>query len=217
MSFDAPIAPDQRDHGTDASVAAVAGYAAALAQAVAAPGRRYFTAALALELGVLLALSVLLPFSIHLLPVPEEARLGPRLLPIFYAPLLATLLGRRQSAVAVAALAPWLNWLVTGYPRPQTAWLTMLELLVFVLALRGLLTRAGSRWYLAAPAYLAGMLAAAVAVAVHPAFTGGRPAVPWLADTVALGLPGLAILVLINWLVVRTYPQGGNGGGPLAS
>lgn len=198
-------------------MAASPGHAAAAAQAVATPAPRSSTATLALELGVLLALSVLLPFSIHLLPVPEEARLGPRLLPIFYAPLLATLLGRRQSAVAVAALAPWLNWLVTGYPRPPAAWLTMLELLVFVFALRVLLASAGRRWYLAAPAYLAGMLAAALAATVHPAVIAGHPAAPWLAHSIALGLPGLAILVLINWVVVRTYPRGGNSGGPLTA
>lgn len=72
----------------------------------AGPLRRFLTATLARELGVLLSLSVMFPFMIHLLPVPEDARLGPRLLPMFYAPLLAALLGRTQTALIVAVAAP---------------------------------------------------------------------------------------------------------------
>ena len=77
---------------------------------------RFLTVSLARELGILLCLSVMFPFLIHIIPVPGNAQLGPRLLPMFYAPLLAALLGRTRSAVAVALLAPWLNWALTAHP-----------------------------------------------------------------------------------------------------
>src|ERR1019366_1892129 len=102
------------------------------AVAGAAPAPRFLTASVASELGILLALSVMFPFLIHILPVPEDARLGPRLLPIFYAPLLAALLGRTLSALMVAVAAPWLNWALTSHPAPQGALVMMLQLLVFV-------------------------------------------------------------------------------------
>lgn len=196
---------------------AAGGPAAAVAPAVAKSSSRLLTTSLALELGVLLALSVLFPVLIHVLPVPEEARLGPRLLPIFYAPLLAALLGRRRSAVAVAALAPWLNWLVTGYPLPHTAAVTMLQLLVFVAALAIQLARLGPRWFLAAPAYFSAMAVATGTVALFPGLIGGHAASAWAAQTVALAIPGLVILILINWLVIRTYPPAAGGTGPLAA
>jgi hypothetical protein len=178
---------------------------------------RFLTASLASELGILLALSVMFPFLIHILPVPDDARLGPRLLPIFYAPLLAALLGRTRSALIVALAAPWLNWALTTHPAPRGALVVMLQLLVFVFVLRALLTRVGSRWFLAAPAFLSGMAAAALATAIFPALIGGRPALEWAAQSVVIGLPGIAVLVLINWLAVRYYPSGPTGGGPVGA
>ena len=60
---------------------------------------------MAREPGIPLALSVLFPFPVHSVPVPGDAQLGPRLLPMFDAPLLATLWGRFGTAAAVALLA----------------------------------------------------------------------------------------------------------------
>lgn len=177
---------------------------------------RFLTASLALELGVLLALSVLVPFMVHLLPVPEDARLGPRLLPMFYTPLLAALLGRKRSAFAVALIAPWLNWLLTAHPTRIGAVITTVELLVFVVVLRLLLAR-GARWFLAVPAYACAMILAALVAALFPALIGGRPAGAWLMNSVTMGLPGVAVLLLINWFVVRNYPTGTDGSGPIAT
>lgn len=177
---------------------------------------KFMTASLATELGVLLTLSVLFPFMIHLLPAPEESKLGPRILPIFYAPLVAALLGRRQSALIVAVVAPWLNWLLTAHPTARFAWVVMVELVVFVIATRALLARTGPRWFLPLPAYVGCMIAATCVVALFPQLVGGAPAIPWALNTVAPALPGLAILILITVLLTRHYPTGG-GGGPKAA
>ena len=175
---------------------------------------RFLTVSLARELGILLCLSVMFPFLIHIIPVPGNAQLGPRLLPMFYAPLLAALLGRTRSAVAVALLAPWLNWALTAHPSPPGAVVMTIELLGFVLVLRVLLAAAGARWYLAAPAYFSGKTAAVLATAFFPALIGGHAALAWAAQGMAIGVPGIAILVLINWLVLRNYPP---GAGPVAA
>jgi hypothetical protein len=169
---------------------------------------RFMTVSLARELGVLLALSVMFPFMIHLIPVPGDSQWGPRLLPMFYAPLLAALWGRVRSAAAVALLAPWLNWALTAHPTPPLAVVTMVELSGFVFVVRLLLTGVGPRWYLAAPAYLAGMAAAATAVGFLPALIGGRPALAWAAQCIVTGEPGIVILLVINWLALRFYPPG---------
>jgi hypothetical protein len=160
---------------------------------------RFLTASLASEMGVLLALSLMFPFLIHLLPVPEDARLGPRLLPMFYAPLLGALLGRTWSAVAVAVAAPWLNWLLTTHPAPRGAIVMTVQLLVFVAVVRGLIGRFGARWYFAAPAYFLCIGASMMLVALVPE------------------LPGVAVLVLINWLALRFYPPSPGGGPPVAA
>lgn len=176
----------------------------------------FWTAALASELGILLTLSVAFPFLVHILPVPEEARLGPRLLPMFYAPLLAALLGRTRSALLVAIAAPWLNWALTNHPTPRGAIVAMLQLLIFVGAVRMLLARVGARWFLAAPAYFSSLASATIVVAILPELIGGRPALVWVSSSLAMAWPGVGILLLINWLAVR-YPPPGAGGSELAA
>ena len=172
---------------------------------------RFLTVSLARELGILLCLSVMFPYMIHVIPVPGNAQLGPRLLPMFYAPLLAALLGRTRSAVAVALLAPWLNWALTAHPSPPGAVVMTVQLLGFVVVLRVLLAGVGARWFLAAPAYFSGLAASAAAAALVPALIGDRAALAWAAQSAAIGLPGIAILVLINWLALRHYPPGAAG------
>ena len=186
------------------------------ASSTARPASRFLTVTVARELGLLLALSVLFPFLVHLIPVPEDARLGQRLLPMFYAPLLGALCGRARMAAIVAVLAPWLNWVLTRHPSPPGAVLMSLELLVFVLAVSALLTRLGARWFLAVPACVAGKAAAVVAAALFPALIGGRPLLPWVTTAVVQGLPGIAILVVLTVLVLRFYPPGSSGQGPAA-
>jgi hypothetical protein len=176
----------------------------------------FLTVSTARELGILLCLSVMFPVMVHIIPVPDDGRLGARLLPIFYAPLLAALLARHRTALGVAALAPWLNWALTSHPAPLGAVALMIELLAFVLVMRAMLARAGARWFLAAPAYLACMAAAALGAAAFPALIGGRGSLEWAFQSVATGMPGIAILVLINWLVLRNYPPGAGGGPRLA-
>ena len=178
---------------------------------------RFMTVSVARELGILLSLSVMFPFMIHLIPVPGNAQLGPRLLPMFYAPLLAALWGRTRSSVVVALLAPWLNWVLTSHPTPLSAIVMMVQLLVFVLTLRMLLTRLGAHWLLALPAFFSGLAAAALVTAVFPALIGGQASLAWATQSVALGLPGIGILILISWLALRHYPPGVAGGPPTAA
>lgn len=178
---------------------------------------RFMTASLARELGILVCLSVMFPVMIHLLPVPDDARLGPKLLPMFYAPLLAALWARTPSAWLLAVLAPWVNWLVTSHPAVRGAIVMNIELLVFVLVLRVLLTRLGALWFLAAPAFFCAKAASLVVVALFPTLIGGRSAVDWALQAVLTGAPGIVILVAINWLALRFYPPNPSGGGPMAA
>ena len=178
---------------------------------------RFITVSVARELGILLSLSVMFPFMIHLIPVPGNAQLGPRLLPMFYAPLLAALWGRIRSGVIVALLAPWLNWVLTSHPTPLSAIVMMVQLLVFMLTLRALLVRLGTHWFLAVPAFFAGLAAAALATTFFPALIGGQPPLAWAARSVVIGLPGIAILILISWLALCHYPPGAAGSPPTAA
>lgn len=175
---------------------------------------QFLTASLARELGILLCLSVMFPFLIHIIPVPENAQLGPRLLPMFYAPLLAVLCGRMRSALVVAVLAPWLNRVLTAHPSLPGAIVMTIELLGFVCVLRTLMAQVGPRGFLALPAYFAGKMVAIAATALFPALIDGHSALPWAVQSVVIGIPGIAILILINELALRYHPP---DGGPAAA
>jgi hypothetical protein len=190
------------------------------AQAATIPARGrlagFMTATLARELGILLTLSVMFPILVHIIPVPADERLGARLLPIFYAPLLASLWGRRPTAWLLALAAPWLNWVLTGHPEPRGAVLMMAELLAFVGTMRTLQNWLGGRAFLALGAFAVAKAASLILAFIVPALIGGRPVLPWTVDSIVLGAPGIAILVGINWLALRSYPPG-SGHGPLAA
>lgn len=170
------------------------------------PAPAFLTLSTAREIGILLALSLLFPFLIHLIPVPEDARLGQRLLPMFYAPLLGALWGRSRSAVVVAVLAPWLNWLLTHHPSPPSATLMSVELLAFTLAITTLRARFGLRWFLALPAYVIGRAATIILAALVPTLNGHRALLDWATHSTVQALPGLAVLFLLTLLVQRIYP-----------
>lgn len=53
--------------------------------------------------------ALLLPLLVHLLPSSGGVPLGARLLPIFYAPLLATVFFGPVTSLAAGALAPFAN------------------------------------------------------------------------------------------------------------
>ncbi|MBS0633169.1 MAG: hypothetical protein JSS11_14760 [Verrucomicrobia bacterium] len=176
------------------------------AHPTARPTPGFLTLSTAREVGILLALSLLFPFLIHLIPVPEDARLGQRLLPIFYAPLLGVLWGRSRSAAVVAVLAPWLNWLLTQHPSPPSATLMSVELLAFTFTVATLRARVGLRWWISLPAYVIGRAATIILAALIPALIHQRSLLDWAATSTVQAFPGLAVLVLLTLLVQRFYP-----------
>ena len=178
---------------------------------------RFLNVSFACEVGVLLCLSVMFPFLIHIIPVPADSKLGPRLLPMFYAPLLAVLLGRSRLAVLLAFAAPWLNRALTSYPALPSAAVMMVELLGFVFVFQFMMAEVGARWFLAVPAYFSGKIAAVTVGVFFPELIGRGNAGAWAAQSVVTAAPGIAILVLINWLVLRYYPPGPEGGGSVSA
>lgn len=170
------------------------------------PAPAFLTLSTAREIGLLLALTLLFPFLIHLIPGSDDSRLGQRLLPMFYSPLLGVLWGRTRSAAIVAVVAPWLNWLLTQHPSPPSATLMSLELLTFTLAVATLRARLGLRWFIALPAYIIGRAATIILAAVVPSLINHRPLLDWATTSTVQALPGLAVLILLTLLVQRFYP-----------
>ena len=145
--------------------------------------------------------TVALPFLVHLLPPINGTPVGAVLLPLFIAPFVALYLFHPAAALLAALVTPSINRALTGQPTAEMAVLLTVELSVFAVAAL-LFLRRWPRSVLCAPiAYLLAKVVASLVLG----FTALIPALPlgYLTSSVVNALPGLAILLLVNYLVVR--------------
>jgi len=151
---------------------------------------------------IILAAAMLLPVLFHLIPPVGDVPMGARLLPIFYAPLVAVLLFRPHVGLIAAALAPMLNYLLTGRPEFGLVNLLSVELVTFalisVLALRMRL----SIWLMVPLALITAKTASFVLLHGLPHLSALSPAAYWQM-TLLNGIPGLLVLIAIAWMVSR--------------
>lgn len=148
-----------------------------------------------------LAAMILLPYLVHLIAPTAGVPLGARLLPIFYAPLVAVFLFDWKTAVAASLLAPILNHLITGSPAQGMVLLLTIEVVVFCLVV-ALLARRWPRLFLTGPlAYLTAVAAASLTLLIIPLLPS--PAVAFFTTSVVNALPGLLILLLINIILIQ--------------
>jgi len=152
-----------------------------------------------------MALMIVLPLLIHLIPTVGKTPLGAFLLPIFYAPLAAVFLFHPLVSVFAGLVVPYVNYLLTGQPALPVAAGLSVELALFSIALLYFNQRKMSSLWVAPMAYglaklgsiLVGML------------TGGFSLADWLSG-LAYALPGLLVLVLIHtWLVQQVKSSDG--------
>ncbi|MBX3143644.1 MAG: hypothetical protein KF813_07810 [Trueperaceae bacterium] len=150
---------------------------------------------------ITVALTVALPFLVHLLPPVGAVPMGAVLLPLFIAPFIAAYLFHPTAALIASLVTPLLNRQLTGQPTVEMAVMLTVELCAFTVV--ALLLR--SRWprsVINAPlAYLAAKLVAAGVLGV----TALIPALPlgYLTSSLINALPGLVLLLVVNVLVVR--------------
>jgi hypothetical protein len=143
----------------------------------------------------------LLPLLVHiLLPLTGPVPVGARLLPIFYAPLLAAWLFHPAVGLAASIIMPFINHAFTGMPTLPMSILLSLELVVFSLVL--LLNR---KYWPRLPLAPLAFVLAKVASAALLFFTALLPLSPWayLTSSIQNGLPGLIILFGLHLALAR--------------
>jgi hypothetical protein len=153
---------------------------------------------------VTLGLMWLVPLLVHMIPpFGDGTPLGVRLLPIFYAPLLAVFLFHPTVAIVSSLVMPFINYQLTGMPPFNIAVLLTVELVVFTIAM--LLAR--QRWpnlALAPAAVLLGKVSSALLLIVLPLL----PAHPWdfFVQTSIESLPGILVLLALHLALIRWVP-----------
>lgn len=175
------------------------------AQSTTSPAR-HWDRARPLDLVVFLVLAMLSPWVVHFIPSWDDSPIGAKLLPIFYAPLIAAVTGRGQVAVCVALLAPWVNHLLFGMPARPIAILLTIELAVFSIVATSLASRWSGQAWLGPVAYLAAKPLSFLTLLVFPSILPPLSAAAYTATSTINAWPGLVVLAILSAMVNKMFP-----------
>lgn len=151
-----------------------------------------------------LAISIAIPFMVHLIPPIKGWPLGAFLLPIYFAPLIAVIKFRLHVAIVAGLLSPYLNMLITGHPMPIKVVPLTIEVIIFSVVVY-LILRKWHKFPAAAPiGFLAAIASRYLFSLVLPSVVQPMPLPEYALRTLVFTIPGVIILTIINWLLVRT-------------
>lgn len=148
---------------------------------------------------LVLAATMILPLFIHLIPNINGNLSGAVLLPIFWAPMLATFVYKRHVAIFAGIFAPLLNYLILGRPTPEMVVTLGFEIVAFALLL-GWLKNLSIVKYVAAPvAYLV----ASLLVVTGMSFFNEHLSFAMWVNATTVAIPGILLLGLANLALLR--------------
>lgn len=160
------------------------------------------------QTAVLLGMSLFLPFLIHLIPSYDDASWGPRLLPLFYAPIIAALLYKPHVSLILALAPLTLNHLITGRPSVPFAFQLSLEMLVFTGFARYFAWKRLPFWIIGPAAYVLGKPVMVLVVFLVAGLPGSGDPVDWAVHSLLVAIPGVFILGLIGYFISRIPRHG---------
>lgn len=165
-----------------------------------------------------LAIALAMPVLIHMAPWGGGVPLGAVLLPMFWAAFVAVYLYGAWAGLLVALFGPILNRFLTQFPELRLNTVMTFELAVFVVFSWLVLRKPRGRkfWLLAPLAYVVAKACSSGLRAVGVEFLGSiGPGMEFFMRSVTNGAPGLVVLAVINFALVRGWLGSGgkNGGG----
>jgi len=156
---------------------------------------------------LLLALSWLVPFLVHLVPWANPRPLGAYLLPAFWATFVAVYFFGAAAGLLTGLFMPALNLVLTGLPGWRSFGSVSMELVVFVLATTWAVRQAPRLWIWAPLGYV--FAKTVTALTLNTTATIDRPdAAGYFFTHLIVGNgAGLVALLLINAALVKFYPK----------
>lgn len=146
----------------------------------------------------------LFPFLVHLIPYSGAIPIGTYLLPIFFAAFLSAWLFHPSVSLIASLVMPFANYVLTGMPTINMAIILSLELVVFSTVIASMRSRKSIRAYVAPVAVLIAKLSSMILIAI---FSSLSTVPPWnfFIQSVANGLPGILLLLLLDLAIARAY------------
>jgi hypothetical protein len=149
---------------------------------------------------VILAVTMILPVLVHLLPNINGQISGAVLLPIFIAPLFASFVYKKHVAIFAGIFAPLFNYIIMGRPAPEMVITLGFEVVLFALLVSELKNLKGIK-YIAAPlAFLVASFAVAIGLSVLGILA--NPVSFWMNSTF-IAIPGILLLGVMNLAILK--------------
>ena len=159
------------------------------------------------ELAIVIGLTMFLPIVVHMIPSWDDSPIGGKLLPIFYAPLVAALTRRMHVSLIACVVSPWLNHLLTGMPSIPVALMLCIQLVPFAYIVYVLGRRFDSKFWIGPVAYLISKPAILIIFYLLPEVMPGANPIAHFVNTTYHAIPGIIILGLISHYCNRFPPQ----------
>jgi hypothetical protein len=142
---------------------------------------------------IMLAISVIMPVMVHMVPSFSAVPIGAMLIPMFYTPLIAIILFRPHMAIIAGLFSPLLNSLLTGNPTTEKILILTFELVLFSL-IAYLIQR---RWrYFCGAAVLAYVTTVLIVSCM-------LRSLDFFLSTIANSFVGIIILFLLNIILLQ--------------
>ncbi len=157
------------------------------------------------EIGIVIGLTMLLPFLVHFIPSWDDSPIGGKLLPIFYAPLIAAITRKLHVSLIASLLSPWINYLIFGAPALPIAWMLFAQLMPFAFIAYWMHRKLGSNYFNGVVAYLVSKPLIALLFFALPQTMGNMNLQYHLIQATLHAWPGLIIIALISRFAERLF------------
>ena len=158
------------------------------------------------ELALVIGLTMFLPFVVHMIPSWDDSPIGGKLLPIFYAPLIAALTRKWHVSIVASIVSPWLNHLIFGSPSVALAMLLSVQLVPFCWVAYVFARKFGGQFWVGPAAYLISKPVVLVLFVLLPSLMPRVEPLVFVWRTTQQALPGIVILGIISYLTHRAFP-----------
>lgn len=162
------------------------------------------------ELAIVIGLTMLLPFVVHMIPSWDDSPIGGKLLPIFYAPLIAAMTRKWHVSVVASIVSPWLNYLIFGAPNLALASMLSLQLVPFCYAAFWAGKTYGARFWIGPAAFLVSKPTVLLLFFIVPSLMPRVNPFQFIHHTTVQAIPGLILLGIISYLTNRVFPPHAN-------